>query len=255
VHGLAVALVELDDVNPQLTEWAAVPQAQRQLISELLRHGAVPYYRLPEIVTPVRGHGDSFVVVGLPEFYQESFHYKADILENAASGAEFVRSLLHALRHQYDVVVVDAGRSWGTAAFSALTFSQHVAFVTSTERTASFRSLKNLYRFYRESEDVAEFDFAKWQIVANRPAPGSGADIHEVLHQFDFLPPGLAVTEIDYSERARDWSRVQHGFYSSAGHTVRETINRFAFSLVPFRASVPPASGSSWREYVTGLLS
>ena len=106
-HELSVVLVDLDDINPQLSDWARIPSGRRSVVAELMRQGQVPVYRLSECLARVEGEERSISIVGQPENYHESFHFKADVLDGAPSSQSFIESLLPLLQDNFDVVVID----------------------------------------------------------------------------------------------------------------------------------------------------
>lgn len=236
-HEQRVALVDLDDLNPQITEWAGAGSAQRAACAALLRAGTVPKYRLKEIVTPVHGYDDSFVVVGQPHLYRDAFHFKADVLPDAPSAADFITSLLNILQDEYDVVVVDTGRSWGISTFAALPMSRRVLLVTDDDGLSLRRTIDSFIRVYKESDDAAEFDLSRWSVIFNAYTGRLLApqDAGREIAELDLFPEAVDLFTIPFCERGRLWGAPGESFYDLAAEEVKAAIREIAFSLFPFR--------------------
>ena len=236
-HGLSVAAVDLDDVNPQLTEWGRVGVAQRMVTAELLRQGEVPASRLNEILHPVEGFEGRLVIVGQPERYNESFHFKADVLEGAPSASEFVVSLFEHLKNEFDAVIVDLSRSWGVGTFSALKLCQHVLLVTDDDGMSVRRTLDGLARLKRETDDPEELDLAKWSLVLNAYTGRliSPRDLAAEIRDMDLFPTDASLYTVPFSERGRQWGGPGQTLYDLAEDGPREVIQRIAYTLAPFR--------------------
>jgi cellulose biosynthesis protein BcsQ len=236
-HGHSVCLLDLDDVNPQLTCWARVGQAERSLAAEFLRLGEVPQYRLKELCEEVAGFDGTLRVIGQPLLYGEGFHMKAEILAQAPSAAVYMSSLLASLQGEFDVVVIDGGRSWGISSFAALPFCKNVVMVINDDQTSLARSLETFMRMYRESDDPREFDLNKWTILLNAHA-GGGLDpeyVAKAVAELDSFPEALDLFTIPLSERGRDWTLGETAFYDAADDKTKAVLREVAFSLVPFR--------------------
>ena len=164
-HGDSVVIVDLDDINPQITNWARVGIGKRTAVAELLKNGSVPAYRLAEAIYQVERDEGTISVVGQPEHYHESFHFKADVIDGAPSSQAFIESLLPQLRQQFDSVIIDFGRSWGVAHFASLPLCQQVALVVDDDAMSLRMTIDSLRRLSHESEDSSEFDFSKWRVV------------------------------------------------------------------------------------------
>jgi len=241
-HGLSVALVDFDDVNPQLTDWGRVGASQRRTVSELLRSGEVPKHRINECVNPVEGFDGRLVVVPQPERYQESFHFKADVLEGAPSSAIFVQSLLTGLRDEFDVIVVDLGRSWGISTFATLPQSQQVLLVTDDDGMSVRRTLDTLKRMESESDDSDEFDLTRWNLVLNAYSGKllSPKDLSIEIQELDLFPESSMLYTIPFSERGRQWGAPGQSFYDLAEPHIRDGFKKIAFNLIPFKMEVEP---------------
>ncbi|MCB0346452.1 MAG: AAA family ATPase [Bdellovibrionales bacterium] len=236
-HDLTVALVDFDDVNPQLTEWARAGTSQRKAVSDLLRQGQVPNFRLNELLHPVEGYDGKLVVVPQPERYQDSFHFKADVIQGAPSVALFIDSLFDVLRDEFDIIVVDAGRSWGISTFSVLPLSQQILLVTDDDGMSVRRTLDVLERFAREADDDDEFDLSRWSLVLNAYTGQllSPKDLSLEIEEMDLFPEAAMLYTLPFSEIGRQWGGPGQSFYDLAEPTVREGVEKIAFNLVPFR--------------------
>jgi cellulose biosynthesis protein BcsQ len=255
-NDLSVALVDLDDLNPQITDWAQVGAAQRKAVSDALREGDVPRYRLDELGFPVEGYDGRLVIIGQPEHYSEGFHLKADVLEGAPSSAEYLKSLISVLQDEFDVIVVDAGRSWGVATFALLPLSQHVLMVTSDEQQALKRSLDNLQRLYSESDDFSEFDLARWRVVLNGFS-GRGlsvADVSKEIEDVGIFPQDAALYTIPFCDSARRWSGSKETLFEKGDEQTQAAIREIAFNLVPFRLHEAPARGGILKKKLKRLV-
>jgi len=235
-HGLKVAAIDFDDVNPHLTAWARVPIVQRSVTAEFLKMGQVPQSRLQELVAPVEGFGDRFVVVGQPEAYNEGFHFKANVLDNAPSSSEFVQNLILALAAEYDAIVIDLGRSWGVASFAALPLCKHVVLVTDDDGMSVSRSLDSLDRLRKESDDPQEFNLDRWSLVLNAFTGKltTPTDIASEIREMDLFPAHASLFTIPFSEMGRQWGAPGQSLYESADDATRLAIRRMACNLVPF---------------------
>lgn len=245
-HGLSVAAIDLDDVNPQLTAWSRVGIAQRAVIAELLHSGEVPANRINEIVFPVEGFEGRLVVVGQPESYNEGFHFKANVLEGSPSSGEFMNSLVSNLCAEFDVVVVDMARSWGISTFATLPLCQHVLLVTDDDGMSVRRTLDGLQRLKKESDDGSEFDLARWSIVLNGFTGRliSPKEIALEIQEMELFPSDANLFAIPFSESGRQWGGPGQTFYDLADQNARQVVRKVASSLIPIRAE-PEKTGIS----------
>jgi cellulose biosynthesis protein BcsQ len=240
-NGRSVALVDLDDVSPLISDWSLATAAKRRTLSELLLEGEVPQNRVTEILSPVIGHENLFIVPQ-PISYGESFHFKADVIEGAPSSAVFMPSLIHALEQENDLVVLDLGRSWGISVFSALPLCKSVLFVFDEDKTSLKRSLETLRRFYRESDDPTEFDFGRWRFVKNGSTNSlvSQEQAAEFLARGELRQEAFPLSEISFSQTARDWylsseSGQPKTLYGLAEDKIRTEIRKLAQSIFSFQ--------------------
>ncbi len=236
-HDLSVALVDLDDVNPQITDWARVGQSQRKAVTETLRAGEVPRHRINELLHPVEGYDSRLMVVPQPERYRESFHFKADVLEGAPSSFTYINSLMTTLREEFDVIVVDAGRSWGISTFALLPLSQHSMLVTDDDGLSIRRTFDNLKRFVSESDDPQEFELSRWSIMLNAYSGKliSPKDLAAELQELDLFPDTSVLYTVPFCERGRQWGSPGQSFYDLAEPAVQDALAQVAFNIVPFK--------------------
>ncbi len=256
-HDLSVALLDLDDVNPQITDWGRVGSSQRRAMSELLRAGDVPKYRVNELACPVEGYNGKLAVIGQPERYHESFHFKADVIDGAPNAAIFVQSLIKALREEFDVIVIDGGRSWGISSFTILPLSQHVLLVTDDDGMSVRRTLDNLHRLTRESDDPAEFDLSRWSLVLNSYSRKllSPKDLSVEIRELDLFPESATLYTIPFSEKGRQWGGPGQSFYDMVDDADKAGLRQIAFSLVPFRQEQKAPLYDKFRQKFQKILS
>lgn len=237
----SVALVDLDDVNPLISDWSLATIAKRRTISELLLEGEVPKNRTVELLAPVPNYQNLFVVPQ-PILYGESFHFKADVIDGAPSSATFIPSLVSALETELDLVVLDLGNSWGVSTFAALRLCKYVLFVFDEDKTSLKRSLETLRRFYRESDDPTEFDFNRWRFIQN----ASTQTLIKLEQATDFInlaelrSEPFDLSEIKFSISGRDWYLSSESgspltLYELAETKTRNQITEIANSILPFQ--------------------
>lgn len=236
-HGLSVAAVDLDDVNPQLTAWARVGVAQRTVVAELLRQGEVPASRINELVHPVEGFEGRLVMVGQPDAYNEAFHFKANVLEGSPSASEFMTSLITNLQGEFDAIVIDLSRSWGVSTFACLPFCQHIVLVTDDDGMSVRRSLDCLDRLRKETDDSSEFDFAKWSLILNAFTGKliSPKEIAVEIQEMELFSAHSSLFTVPFTETGRQWGAPGQSLYDTADARTQKIIRKVAYSLIPFR--------------------
>lgn len=242
-NDMSVALVDFDDLNPHLTSWANVPTPMRKATAAMLKSGDVPRYRTRELVHQHPSYGGQLGVVGQPESYSDAFHMKADVIEGAASSAVYVNSVLSALKDEFDVVVVDAGRSWGVGTFSLLPESERVVMIVDNDPLSLDRTLANFMRLYRESDDAAEFDLAKWSFVLNRFA-STGVqlkDVVDAVENLELFPETVDLFPVPYVASAAHWSATDSTLFELADESAQGILRDLAYSLVPFQFNATAA--------------
>lgn len=236
-NGLSVVAIDFDDVNPQLTAWARVGIVQRTVTAELLRQGEVPASRINEMLHPVEGFEGRFVVIGQPEAYNESFHFKANVLEGAPSASEFVQSLMPVLQSEFDVIVIDMARSWGVATFSALPLCDQVILVTDDDGMSVRRSLDAFARLRHESDDPEEFNLSRWSLILNGYTGRliSPKEIANEIQEMGLFSAEASLYTVPFSDTGRQWGAPGQSLYETADTRTRQIIRRIACNLVPFR--------------------
>lgn len=256
-NGLSVALIDLDDLNPQVTDWARVSNVHRQAVAEMLSQGVVPAYRLTELLGVVEGYDARLVAMGQPENYYQGFHFKADILEDAPSSSEFISSIIQVLQNEFDVVVIDGGRSWGISSFASLAPSQHTLLVIDDDGMSLRRSLLNLRRLRRESDDPKEFDLNRWSVLLNAYTGKllTISDVSEEIEDLGIFPDTSHLYTIPFSETGRQWGGPGESFYELADRQAKFALEEVAFSLVPFRREMNVSSNGIVDRFqsLTGL--
>ena len=250
-RGYTVALVDLDDVSGHLSEWGRVAAAQRMLVSELLRSGEVTTDRLRDLVTPVDGFDGRLVVVGQPYSYSESFHLKASVLEGAPAASVYINSLLSLLSTEYEVVLIDLGRSWGISTFTALPWCERVMLMIDDDGMSVRRTIDTLVRFKQESGDPEEFNLVKWGVVVNRWSGKRLAlrDVEDALNGAEIFPRKPLVFTVADSDIARQWGAPGESLYDVAPKHIVRQIDTLASALLPMKEE-----GTKVRPKEAGLL-
>jgi MinD-like ATPase involved in chromosome partitioning or flagellar assembly len=233
--GKTVAVIDFDDVSPQLTEWARIPPAQRALTGELLRTGEVTIDKLRDFVHPIEGFDGRLVAIGQPLLYSEAFHFRAYVMEGAPSSSEFVSSVLSLLSSEYDIVLIDLGRSWGVSAFAALPWCERVLFVLDDDGISVRRSLDSLMRLKQESGDPEEFNLNRWVVALNKVTGQrlSTRDITAAVEQTELFPKNTPIAMIPYTEKGRQWGATGTSMYTLCESRVRASLDSLADILVP----------------------
>lgn len=255
-NGLRAAIVDLDDLNPHLTEWAGVAPAYRSALAEHVRNGTLSAAVLPEIAFPVESYFAKLVTVGQPDAYHESFQYKANVIAGAQSASEFIPTLIRTLSAEYDAVVLDMSRSWGMATFSALPLCEHVVFVTDDDPVSVSRSMRALARLKRESEDPGEFDFGRWSLLLNGYTNRlvSPKELVAQVRETKLFPQESNLFVVPFSERGRDWGKPGQSFYDTAGPRTRSIIEDMAAALIAFERPANAPSASNFFQRLSSVL-
>lgn len=244
-HGLSVAMVDLDDVNPHLTAWARATSRQRTMSSYCLRHGEVDPTRLNELVAPIFGFDGRFVVVPQPELYNDGFHCKANVIDEAPSASDFITSSLAALGREFNVVVFDLARSWGIATLAALRRCSHVVLIIDDDFISLERSLANLTRLRQESGDLREFDLQRWSVILNGNTGRnlSATEAASIIGRAKLFPAETPLYTLPFSSTAQRWSQGSSTFYEVTDQRCRDILRKIACNLVPFRYDVVEKKG------------
>jgi hypothetical protein len=235
LSGKTVALLDFDDLSPQLSDWARIPAAQRSLTGELLKTGQVTIDRLRDFVHPIKGFDGRLVAIGQPLLYSEAFHFRAYVIEGAPSSSEFVSSVLSLLSSEYDVVLIDLGRSWGVSTFAALPWCERVLFVVDDDGMSVRRSLDALGRLKHESGDPEEFNLNKWVVAFNKMTGRrlSERDIRTAVASAELFPTGVPIAPVLYTEKGRQWGAEGTTLYTLCEPRVRASLDRLAQTLIP----------------------
>ena len=235
-HGIDAVAIDLCDVNPQLTEWARVGVTQRSVVAELLSRGHIPANRLNELLHPVEGYGGNLTVVGQPERYNSSFHFKADVLEGAPSSEVFMTSLFDQLEEEFEVVIIDFGMSWGVATFASLPRCEYVLLITDDDGMSVRRTLDGLVRFKGASSDPDEFDLDRWCLVLNGYTGHliSPKDLAAEAKGMGIFSDKASLFTLPFSERGRQWGAPGQSFFDLAEDSTKEVLCKIATSFYGF---------------------
>jgi cellulose biosynthesis protein BcsQ len=236
-HGLGVALVDLDDVNPHLTAWAQATPHQRAFAAHCLRRGEIDRSRVEELLAPIEGFDGKFVVVPQPEPYHEAFHTKADLIEDAPSASAFINAIGAVLGSELDIVTYDLGRSWGIGTFAALKRCSHVVLVVDDDAISLDRTLANLSRLRAHSDDPNEFNFSRWSVVLNGYTGRnvSADEAAAAIARTGLFPTDANLYTLPYSKEAERWSEGRRSLYETADQRTRDVVRRIACNVVPFQ--------------------
>lgn len=232
-----VALVDLDDVNPQISDWAGVGASQRRLVTEAIKSGVVKSYKLRELLATVEGYDNRLSVLSQPDQYGEGFHFKADVIPDAPSISSYISSALEGLQSEFDAVIIDGGRSWGVATFAALQAADRVVCVCDDDEASFRRTIDLLLRMSRESDEPAEFDFKKWHFVVNA-FTGRVLEEEAVIEELkrrEMIADCATLTTIPYVDAARSWSLSKQTLFELADSGTQEDLATLAYKLVPFQ--------------------
>jgi len=241
-NDITSVILDFDDLNPQITSWARVAPQQREVVAEFLKRGQVSIERINEILSPVESFEGKLVAVAQPILYNEGFQYKADVLEGVPSSSGFVVGLINAVRPDFDVVVIDLGRSWGVASFSALPHCSTVLLVTDDDGMSVRQTLDNLQRLKAESGGSGEFDFTKWNIVLNAYTGRliNPETLASEIAQMNLMPPEASLYTIPFSERGRQWGAPGQSLFDLAEDSCKQSILKMASNICPFGYSEEP---------------
>lgn len=228
--GKSVVLIDLDDVSPQLTMWARVPQTHRAAVGRLLRSGGLDVGALRDFIFPLPGFDSRLVVVGQPALYGEGFHLRAPVIDGAPSSADFMSQLLTLVSQEYDVVILDMSKSWGISSFAALRWCDRVLSIVNDDGLAVDMTCAVLKRMSGESGDLEEFNFSKWSCVLNMHSGNrlSESDIVQAFQEYEFVGEPLLCHPISYCDQGRLWGGRGESLYDLATSRVRTQIERLA---------------------------
>ncbi len=252
--GKTVTLVDFDDVNPHLTSWAASEASVRAAVSRALRAGIVG--SVDSISSPIPGYDGKLRVVPQPIAYHESFHYKANVLEGAASATEFVHALLLALERSSDLSLLDLGGSWGMATFAALPHCARVLCIVDDDPLSVSRSFESLRRLSAESDDGREFDFNRWSVVLNGFTNQviSPETMGMKVRQCGLFQASTEVMFVPFSAPGRDWGSAGVTFYDSADRRARIAIEKICDSIQHFQSGAQAASSFNLLQLLRAMV-
>lgn len=235
-HGRSIALIDLDDVNPHLTEWAGATPHQRAYSAHCLRRGDIDPARLNELLAPIDGFNGTFVVVPQPAAYHDAFHSKADVIADAPSASAFITATVDLCSREFDIVVFDLGRSWGVGTFAALRRCTHVALVVDDDHVSLDRTLANLIRLRTHSDDPDEFNFERWSIILNGYTGRniSADEVATLVTRTGLFPTDANLYTVPYAKSAERWSGGRSSLYELCDQRTREVVRRIACNIVTF---------------------
>lgn len=235
-NGLTTAILDFDDVNPEITQWARVGTAHREATGALLREGEVPQHRLNQLLYPIENGTKQLFAIGQPESYSQAFHFKSNVIDDAPPSSRFVNSLIESLKTEFDAIVIDLGRSWGLSTFAALPLCKTVLMVVDDDPKSFKRSLEVLRRIRSESDDPEEFDFSKWSLVLNAVTgymvtpKMCKAEMKEV----DLFSLNMDLHAIPYSAKGRSWGAPGQTLFELGESSVKTAIQTLSKSVIPF---------------------
>lgn len=235
-HDLTVAMIDLDDVAPHLTVWSQADQAHRLAVSEFIRLGEIPENRLNETLYPVEGYRGRLVIVPQPETYGDGFHFKSNSIPDAPGIRTFVESLLIELKKEFDIVIIDLGRSWGIATFITLSMCQKILLIMDDDPIGMAQTLKCSERIMQETNNDALLGVKNWNIVLNSYTGllVTPKELQNRLEQIDLFPPSRGFFVIPYSRKGRVWGSPGKTLYEMSDINTREKIAELAMSCVSF---------------------
>lgn len=244
-HGTKTALIDLDDVNPMLTAWARVGVSKRTAVAEHLSFGHIPESRLGDIAAKVDGFAGSLAVIGQPEAYNEGFHFKANVIDSAPSAAEFMHSLISALKSEYEAVVLDLSRSWGLATFASLQRCERILLVVDEDHNSIHRTIESLRRMKKESDDLEEFDLSRWIVVINAYTGERlpTKKIAELFEESEIFGASPSLVTIPYSHTGAGWGGTDRTLYELAEPAAQGALGQLAYDLLPFRITTAEQEG------------
>jgi cellulose biosynthesis protein BcsQ len=235
-HGMQVALVDFDDVTPHVTSWSQAEAPHRSAVSEFIRLGEVPVGRLNEALYPIEGYQNQFCVVPQPEQYGDGFHFKSNAIAGAPNIRLYIESLFQELQREFDVVVVDIGRSWGIATFVCLALCQRVLLVSDDNSRAMFQTFQSCDRIIRESNNDTLLGIKNWNVVINSFTGLSvlPKEFKNNMDRLDIFSPSTNLYVIPYSKTGRFWGSPGQTLYELSDERTKSKIEDVAFSCASF---------------------
>jgi cellulose biosynthesis protein BcsQ len=251
-HDLQVALLDFDDVTPNITHWSQAEEVHRMAVSNFIRMGQVPPGRLNEVLYPVEGYRGRMFVVPQPEHYGDSFHFKSNAIPDAPGIRTYIESLFQELKREFDVVVVDLGRSWGISTFVSLSMCQKVILVCDDDPSALRQTVRGCERLVRETNNDALLGIKNWNIVMNSYT-GQVVTPREFQQQFELLDifsPSTSYPVVPYSRSGRFWGNPGITLYELSDEATQEKLIQLALLGAAFVRQKPKSSFSffGWKK-------
>lgn len=251
-HDLQVALLDFDDVTPNITHWSQAEEVHRMAVSNFIRMGQVPPGRLNEVLYPVEGYRGRMFVVPQPEHYGDSFHFKSNAIPDAPGIRTYIESLFQELKREFDVVVVDLGRSWGISTFVSLSMCQKVILVCDDDPSALRQTVRGCERLVRETNNDALLGIKNWNIVMNSYT-GQVVTPREFQQQFELLDIFSSSTSypvVPYSRFGRFWGNPGITLYELSDEATQEKLIQLALLGAAFVRQKPKSSFSffGWKK-------
>lgn len=231
--GCEVAIVDLDDVSPQITEWGETPPKSREAVGRCVLKGTFGERDLEACLHPVHGFDRKLFILGQPLTYSERFHFKAKVLEGAPNISEFLSHLLPCLSARFEVVIIDLSRSWALSTFSSLSFCNHLLLVSQAESYCVQSSLSLMSDLKNESEELSS-GAPPWSLVLTtlqEPAVNlsklenvvEGHEMHGYFSGFFLLP---------FATRVNIWGRKGASLFDLGDERYRVEVKSLAQALL-----------------------
>lgn len=243
-HDLQVALLDFDDVSPNITQWSQAEQSHRMAVSNFIRLGEVPAGRVNEILYPVEGYRGRMFVVPQPQHYGDSFHFKSNAIPDAPGIRTYIESLFQELRREFDVVVVDLGRSWGISTFVSLSMCQKVILVSDDDPAALKQTVQACERLVRETNNDALLGIKNWNVVMNAYTGQmvTPREFQQNFESLDIFSPSTSYPIVPYSRTGRFWGNPGRTLYELSNEATQEKLIQLALLSAAFVRKKPKSS-------------
>jgi cellulose biosynthesis protein BcsQ len=191
-------------------------------------------------------------VVPQPEHYGDSFHFKSNAIPDAPGIRTYIESLFQELKREFDVVVVDLGRSWGISTFVSLSMCQKVILVCDDDPSALRQTVRGCERLVRETNNDALLGIKNWNIVMNSYT-GQVVTPREFQQQFELLDifsPSTSYPVVPYSRSGRFWGNPGITLYELSDEATQEKLIQLALLGAAFVRQKPKSSFSffGWKK-------
>lgn len=220
----SVAIVDLDEVTCNLTEWSMVPQSNRTVVSELVRGAAQFSECLRDALYRPEAYKGGVAVFPQPSMFQEGLHVKAPVLNGAPQGSDFIQHLFPLLIGEFDIVLVDCSKSWGIATLATLGWCEKIVLLIDEEPLSLQSTFQSLARLRDESGDVDEFNFTKWSLVLNK-FTGKKTSMKEILawaSEADLFTSDSKIFALGFSNQATKASGPGESLYERADSKLKK---------------------------------